>query len=103
MQRGSLIIYDNTGKIWAITGDAQGDILPHVYPENLPYIETQYGELDGKIVIGVDLTTHTLITEDILINQEPLVAQITLEELKENQLILMDAIATLFETIITPV
>lgn len=67
MQRGSLIIYDNSGKIWLNTGDAQGDILPHEYPDGLPYIETQFGELEGKKVLAVDVTTtpHTLVTENI--------------------------------------
>lgn len=36
MQRGSLIIYDNTGKIFLNTGDAEGDVLPHTLPDGLP-------------------------------------------------------------------
>lgn len=64
MQRGSLIIYDNNGKIWYNSGDAEGDILPHEHPVGLPYIETQFGELDGKRVLSVDVETQTLITED---------------------------------------
>ena len=69
MQRGSLIIYDNTGKVWVNTGDAEGDIQPHTPPNGLPYIETQFGELKGKTVKSVDVsvTPHKLITEDILV------------------------------------
>lgn len=80
MQRGSLIIYDHEGRIWANTGDAEGDILPHEYPVGLPYIETQFGELRGKRVLGVDVYTKTLITEDVPI--EP-----TYEELQQQLLI----------------
>lgn len=65
MQRGSLIIYDNDGKIWLNTGDAEGDVLQHDIPAGLPYILTEFGELDNKIVKGVDVKTKQLITEDI--------------------------------------
>jgi len=66
MQRGSLIIYDNEGKIWVNTGDAEGDVLPHTLPVGLPYIETEFGQLKGKRVLSVDVTTKTLVTEDIV-------------------------------------
>ena len=66
MQRGSLIIYDNEGKIWVNTGDAEGDVLPHTLPAGLPYIETEFGQLKGKRVLSVDVTTKTLVTEDIV-------------------------------------
>lgn len=67
MQRGSLIIYDNTGKIFLNNGDAEGDILPNTIPVGLPYIETQFGELKNKTVKSVDVSVipHKLITEDI--------------------------------------
>lgn len=67
MQRGSLIIYDKNGTIFLNTGDAGGDVLPHTIPQGLPYILTEFGELDGKIVKGVDVSIepHRLILEDI--------------------------------------
>ncbi|BDR75750.1 hypothetical protein [Clostridium tetani] len=65
MKRGSLIIYDNEGKVWVNTGDAEGDILPHTLPSGLPYIITEYGQLEGKIVKGVNVETKELILEDI--------------------------------------
>ncbi|BDR86145.1 hypothetical protein [Clostridium tetani] len=65
MKRGSLIIYDNNGKIFLNTGDAEGDILPHTPPFGLPYIITEYGQLDGKIAKGVNVETKELILEDI--------------------------------------
>ena len=85
MQRGSLIIYDNSGKVWVNTGDAEGDILPHTTPDGLPYIETQFGELNGKNIIAVDVENKTLITENIVV---PLTAdQQQIIDL-ENQLLL---------------
>ncbi|KIN79742.1 hypothetical protein [Clostridium botulinum] len=67
MKRGSLIIYDNSGKIWVNTGDAEGCIPPHTPPDGLPYIITEFGEFNDKIIKGIDVTVtpHKLITEDI--------------------------------------
>lgn len=65
MQRGSLIIYDNEGKIFLNTGDAEGDVLPYTPPVGLPYIITEYGQLNGKRVLSVDVATKKLVTEDI--------------------------------------
>lgn len=64
MKRGSLIIYDGNGKVWLNTGDAEGDILPHIIPKGLPYIITEYGQLDGKIVKAINVETKELILED---------------------------------------
>ncbi|HWQ74702.1 MAG TPA: hypothetical protein VN441_05250 [Syntrophomonas sp.] len=82
MQRGSVIIYDNNGKIWYNSGDAEGDILPNAVPDGLPYIETAFGELAEKRVLSVDVATGTLVTEDIEVaptyeelQQELLIAQ----------------------------
>lgn len=80
MKRGSLIIYDENGTIWVNTGDAEGDILPHTPPMGLPYIITNFGELDNKKVIKINVETKQLITEDI--PTKP-----TYEEL-ENQILL---------------
>ncbi|NEZ46492.1 hypothetical protein FDF74_04585 [Clostridium niameyense] len=66
MKVGSLIIYDNEGKIWAFIGDSEGAVLPHNPPVGLPYIITKYGELDGKVVKGVDVENKKLILEDII-------------------------------------
>lgn len=79
MQRGSLIIYDNEGKIFLNTGDAEGDILPHTPPAGLPYIITEFGDLKNKKVIKVDIATKTLVTEDIPV-------QLTYEELQQQLL-----------------
>lgn len=89
MQRGSLIIYDHSGKIWVNTGDAEGDILPHDIPEGLPYLITEYGQLTNKIIIGVNVEANTLILEDIpYIETDEERLQREKEEL-ENQLLLM--------------
>jgi hypothetical protein len=79
MDRGSLIIYDNNGKIWVNTGDATGDVLPHEVPVGLPYILTEYGALNNKRVLSVDVVNRTLITED-------LPHQVTYEELQQQLL-----------------
>ncbi|GMQ61211.1 hypothetical protein [Vallitalea maricola] len=68
MNRGSLIIYDNDGKIWCYIADAEGVASPHDIPNGIPYILTEYGEQDNKIVKSVDVSTtpHKIITEDII-------------------------------------
>ena len=95
MKRGSLIIYDNEGKIFLNTGDADDGgcegLLQHTYPVGLPYIETKFGELSGKRVLGVDVsvTPHKLIIEDIP-------KELTPEELKiqelENELLVASGV-----------
>ena len=69
MQRGTLILYDNTGEIFFESGEAQGDILPHKYPIGIPYMEIPFGAMDGKRVLSIDVSTtpHTPITEDVAI------------------------------------
>jgi hypothetical protein len=90
MKRGSLIIYDDNGTIWHESGDADdggsGGLPPHIYPVGLPYIETPFGELDNKRVIGVNVETKTLITEDIII---PISAEQQQIIDLENQMLLM--------------
>ncbi len=63
MQRGNLIIYDNEGTIFLQTGEAEGDVLPHVYPAGLPYIEMPFGSLKNGFPIRVDVskTPHELV------------------------------------------
>lgn len=82
MQRGNLVIYDATGKIFSQTGEAEGDVLPHEYPIGLPYIEIPFGTMESKKLISINVTKepHEPIFEDIV--QQP-----TYEEL-ENQLLL---------------
>ncbi|MCT4597473.1 MAG: hypothetical protein N4A50_06295 [Vallitalea sp.] len=82
MERGSLIIYDMKGKIWFNSGDAQGDVLPHISPYGLPFVITEYGQLDNKKVTGVNPVTKELITEEIKVKP-------TYEDL-ENQLLLSE-------------
>lgn len=68
MERGSLIIYDNEGTVWYNSGDTIGNVLEHVTPSGLPYIITAYGQLDGKILKGINPVTKELITENIPIS-----------------------------------
>jgi hypothetical protein len=91
-QRGNLIIYDNNGKIWFESGEAEGEILPHVLPEGLPYIELKFGAFKGKNILSVDVSdpkNHQLVTEDIIV--EKTVEQLRIEEL-ETQLLLNEGV-----------
>ena len=56
MQRGNLVIYDETGKIFAQTGECEGDVLSNDYPIGLPYLEIPYGTMSTKRVISIDVT-----------------------------------------------
>lgn len=58
LQRGNLVIYDRSGKIWYQSGEAQGDVLPHTYPDGLPYLELEYGEMEGKRLVRIDLSSE---------------------------------------------
>lgn len=91
MKRGNLIIYDNSGQIWYQSGDAEGDILPHNFPEGLPYIQTHFGDLDGKRLMRVNVSSnpHKLVTEDIIIPKTN--EQLRIEEL-ETQLLLNEGV-----------
>lgn len=67
LKRGNLIIYDLAGTIISQTGEAKGDVLPHVYPVGVPYIELAYGETFEKRIISVDVSVepHQVITENL--------------------------------------
>lgn len=81
MQRGNLIIYDETGRILSQTGEAEGSILPHEYPVGVPYIEIPFGTMATKRVVNIDVTVepHEPIFEDLTTG---VVAELTLEEIK---------------------
>ena len=72
MQRGNLIIYDETGKIYAQSGEAQGDVYPHEYLIGLPYIEMPHGTMRTKKEIGIDVSKspHVPIFEDLITEEE---------------------------------
>lgn len=93
MQRGNLIIYDNEGKIWLQTGEAEGDILPHEYPVGLPYMELPFGIMATRRVVRVDVTTtpHTPVFEEIEIPKTPEQLQSEIEQL-ENELLLASGV-----------
>ncbi|MBF4693891.1 hypothetical protein [Fusibacter ferrireducens] len=67
MKKGNLVIYDKTGKIFSQTGEAEGDVLPHVYPEGIPYIEIPFGTMATKKLISIDVSVipHQPIFEEI--------------------------------------
>lgn len=67
MKRGNLVIFDLSGKIWFETGEAEGAVLPHVYPMGLPYMEIPFGTMAIKRLISIDVsgTNHVPVFEDI--------------------------------------
>lgn len=68
MKRGNLIIYDLNGKIWLETGEAEGHLLPHVYPVGVPYIELPFGEMKNKIALRVEVNDpkgHYVVFQEI--------------------------------------
>jgi len=71
MKRGNLVLYDFTGKIYSQTGEAEGAVLPHVYPECIPYIEIPFGTMKSKKLIKIDVsvTPHQPIFEEIKVTQ----------------------------------
>lgn len=60
MQRGSLVIYDQNGKPWHNTGDAEGDILPHETPKGLPFVILPFGALAGVNTFLINPVTKEL-------------------------------------------
>lgn len=70
MKRGNLIIYDLEGTIISQTGEAEGELLPHVYPVGVPSLELEHGEMDypNKKLISIDVSKvpHAPIFEPIV-------------------------------------
>ncbi len=58
MQRGNLVIYDFKGVIINQTGEAVGDLLPHVYPDGVPYLELPYGAMkyEEQRLVSIDVS-----------------------------------------------
>jgi hypothetical protein len=65
MNRGSLIFYNENGEVLFVTGEVEGDVFPNILPKSLYCVEINFGELKGKNLLGVDIETKGLITEDI--------------------------------------
>lgn len=88
MQRGNLVIYDNDGRIWYQSGEAEGDILAHEYPVGLPYIEIPFGTMKSKRLISIDTSVkpHVPVFEDIIREktQEEVIQEL------ENQILLLE-------------
>jgi hypothetical protein len=89
MQRGNLIIFDDNGKVWLQSGEAEGDVLPHEYPVGLPYIELPFGAMQGKTLKGVDVVSKIAILEDIPHIETEAEKLMREKEELENQILLM--------------
>ena len=88
MQRGNLVIYDEEGKIWYQSGEAEGDILPHEYPVGIPYMELPFGTMATKRLIRIDTSVepHEPVFEELEVQKTP---EQIIEEL-ENQILLLE-------------
>jgi hypothetical protein len=120
MQIGRKIYFEKfTGNVILEIGECQGDVIAttieqdfYIYialqkyaPEQVGVIQLEYGQYADKFGIyqyHVSPTTRMLVWGN-LINSDMPAQQPTLEqqiaEIKENQLITMDAIATLYEKV----
>ncbi len=88
MERGNLVIYDDKGVIFSQSGQARGDILPHVIPVGIPYIIEPYDALCEYYVLSVDVseTPHKLIKKLISEKTEQdLAEEIATEAIKNKQ------------------
>ena len=54
MKRGNLITYDESGKIFSQTGEAEGNVLPHEYPIGIPYMEFEFGSMKDRRITHID-------------------------------------------------
>lgn len=68
--RGTQVIYDLDGTIIRIDNEMESSepILPFIKPNGIPSLEIPFGSLNGKRIIGVNVTNPELpeiITEDI--------------------------------------
>ena len=105
MERGNLVIYDLEGTIISQSGEAMGFVLPHSYPVGIPYLEIPFGTMNLKQVVSIDVsvTPNIPVTIDIDVTPEPYeppipeVPQPTNQELADNQMILMEVLATMYE------
>ncbi|QUH29652.1 hypothetical protein [Vallitalea guaymasensis] len=58
-KRGALVVYDVDGTILYVINDCYSegiDIEPHNKPKGIPSMEFEYGELDGKELIRIDVS-----------------------------------------------
>lgn len=90
MQRGNLVVYDLNGKVWYESGEASGDILPHEYPNGLPYLELPYGTMETHRIVSVDVSKspHEPILEEI--TRQPTPEEIIAD--LENQLLIAEGV-----------
>jgi hypothetical protein len=119
---GHKIYYDKlTGNVILITGEMQGDVrettkeedfqsfvaLQQRVPETVGCVQLEYGQYADKLGLyefHVDPITEQMVWGE-LINPDTPLSKPTLEEqvaqFKEDNLILMDALATTFEEVIS--
>ncbi|WP_113673236.1 hypothetical protein [Vallitalea guaymasensis] len=65
MKKGHLIAYDEHGQVYYIKPEFNGNITNALYPTQLTLKQLDYGYLDNKVLISVDILSGKLITKDI--------------------------------------
>ena len=75
--------------------------LSQKVPETVGVIQLAYGQYADKFGVyyySVNPTTNTIVWGDLIdVNNPPIVPQPTNQEIADNQIILMDVLATLYE------
>lgn len=61
MQRGNLVIYDNNGKVWYQSGEAEGDVLEHELPVGLPHKVIPFGTMAVSKISHVDIKNDEVV------------------------------------------
>lgn len=61
MQRGNLVIYDNNGKVWYQSGEAEGAVLEHELPVGLPHKIIPFGTMAISRISHVDIVNDEVV------------------------------------------
>lgn len=88
MQVGNRVFYDQDGEILYLTGERSGDVLPNKEVSNINFIDLEYGALNNKRLVKVDLETKQPIFEDLPIFETD--EQKRIRELEDQLLLQID-------------
>lgn len=90
MKLGNRIYYNQTGKMVWMTGEMQGDVLPHQVDEVIQYIDLEFGDETLKNAEEFHIENgQIVVTKHREIEKTP--EQIRIEEL-ENELLIQKGV-----------
>lgn len=90
MNLGNRIYYNQTGKMIWMTGEMQGDVLPHLEGEVVQYLDLDFGDETLKNAEEWHIENgQVIVTKYREVQKTP--EQIRIEEL-ENQLLLQEGV-----------